>query len=97
MWVDKTIQIEKGVRKMETVIAALISAAAAIVVGAIQNSKTRALLEYRLLELEKKQDKHNSVIERMYKVEEKTAVQEEQIKVANHRIDDLERSVVSHG
>lgn len=82
---------------METVIAALISAAAAIVVGAIQNSKTRALLEYRLLELEKKQDKHNSVIERMYKVEEKTAVQDEQIKVANHRIDDLERSVVSHG
>ncbi len=81
---------------METVIAALISAASAIIVGAIQNSKTRALLEYRLLELEKKQDKHNSVIERMYKVEEKTAVQEEQIKVANHRIDDLERSV-SHG
>lgn len=81
---------------METIIAALISATAAIVVGAIQNSKTRALLEYRLLELEKKQDKHNSVIERMYKVEEKTAVQEEQIKVANHRIDDLERSVC-HG
>lgn len=78
---------------METVIAALISAFSAIIIGVVQNNKTRTLLEYRLLELEKKQDKHNSVIERMYKVEEKTAIQEEQIKVANHRITDLEGKV----
>ena len=37
-------------------------------------------------------DKHNNVIERTYKLEELTAVQEEQIKVANHRIEDLERA-----
>ena len=36
-------------------------------------------------------DKHNNVIERTYKLEELTAVQEEQIKVANHRIEDLEK------
>jgi hypothetical protein len=31
------------------------------------------------------------LIERTYKLEEEMKVQEEQIKVANHRIDDLER------
>ena len=80
---------------IETIVAALISAFAAIVVGAAQNNaqnnKTRALIEYRLKELEKKQDKHNDVIERTYKLEQSTAVMEEQIKVANHRIDDLEK------
>ena len=45
---------------------------------------------YRLDQLEKKQDKHNSVIERTYALEEKVAVIEEKIKVENHRIDDLE-------
>ena len=48
------------------------------------------LTTYRIEQLEKKVDKHNTVIERTYKIEEKQAVQDEQIKVANHRIDDLE-------
>lgn len=48
------------------------------------------LTEYRLKELEKKVDKHNNLIERMYKVEQKQAVTDEEIKVANHRISDLE-------
>lgn len=76
---------------METIFAALISAFSAIVVGAIQNSKTRSLIEYRLMELEKKQDKHNDVIKRMFIAEKDIEVHTEQIKVANHRIDDLER------
>jgi hypothetical protein len=45
---------------------------------------------YRIEQLEKKQDKHNSLIERMYAVEDRLNVQEEKMKVANHRIDDLE-------
>jgi len=45
--------------------------------------KSTALISYRLEQLEKKVDKHNSVIERTYVLEEK-------MKVANHRIDDLE-------
>jgi hypothetical protein len=49
------------------------------------------LMTYRIEQLEKKVEKHNSVIERTYKLEEAQKVQEEQIKVANHRIDDLER------
>lgn len=36
-------------------------------------------------------EKHNSIIERTYRLEEKTALQDEKIKVANHRIDDLEK------
>lgn len=81
----------------ETVIVAmispLISAAAAIIVGAMSNAKTKALIEYKLDELTKKVEKHNSIIERTYKLEEQTALQEEKIKVANHRIEDLERRV----
>lgn len=42
------------------------------------------LTNYRIQELEKKVDKHNTVIER-------TFLLEEEMKVANHRIADLER------
>lgn len=55
------------------------------------NKKNSALIAYRLEELEKKVDKHNSLIERTYSLEEAQAVIEEKIKVANHRIDDLEK------
>ena len=58
---------------METVLAAAISAAVTLAVCMIQNhaqaEKTRALLDYRLGELEKKQDKHNNLMERTYKLE----------------------------
>lgn len=49
------------------------------------------LMSYRIEQLEKKVEKHNNLIERTYKLEEISALQAEQIKVANHRIDDLER------
>lgn len=48
------------------------------------------LTGYRIEQLEKKVDKHNTVIERTYKLEEEQAVMHEQIRVANHRIADLE-------
>ena len=58
---------------METVLAAAISAAVTLAVCLIQNhaqaEKTRALLDYRLGELEKKQDKHNNLMERTYQLE----------------------------
>lgn len=59
-----------------------------------QNGKMSALIEYRLSELEKKVDKHNSIIERTYNLEQQTALQEEKIKVANNRIEDLEKKVM---
>lgn len=36
-------------------------------------------------------EKHNGVIERTYRLEDNDKLLEEKIKVANHRIDDLER------
>lgn len=57
------------------------------IIGIIANSRVTA---YRLKELEKKVDKHNTVVERTYKVEERLSVIDEEIKVANHRISDLE-------
>lgn len=48
------------------------------------------LTNYRIEQLEKKVEKHNSVIERVYRLEKHEAVVDEEIKVANHRIDDLE-------
>ena len=41
------------------------------------------LIKYRIEQLEKKVEKHNSVMERTFRLEE-------QRKVANHRIQDLE-------
>ena len=77
------------------ILAAVISALAAIVVCVIsnhyQNENTRNLLEYRLTQLEEKVDKHNNLVERTYKLEQHNEVQDEKIKVANHRIDDLEK------
>ena len=56
-----------------------------------QTVKTQTdLTLYRLDELEKKQDKHNSIIERMYKAEENIKVLQEQHKTEKHRIADLE-------
>lgn len=56
-----------------------------------QNDKTIALIDYKLTELTKRVDKHNNTIERTYRLEEQMALQEEKMKVANHRIEDLER------
>ena len=82
---------------METIISACISAGVTLLVCVITNrgqqEKTRALLEYKMEELTKRVDKHNNVIERTYRLEEAAKINEEKIKVANHRIEDLERKV----
>ena len=49
------------------------------------------LTNYRIQQLEEKVEKHNHVIERVYKLETNDAVTEEEIKVINHRIADLEQ------
>lgn len=81
---------------IETVVTALITGGVTLTVCVINNyfqhKKTIALIEYKLDELTRRVDKHNNVIERTYKLEELTALQEEKIKVANHRIEDLEKA-----
>lgn len=49
------------------------------------------LTNYRIEQLEKKVDKHNNLVERMYNLEEKQAIQEALNKVVDHRIADLEK------
>ena len=53
-----------------TVIAALITAGFAFLGVYVSNRKQAALVVYRLEKLEQKVDKHNSVVERMYRLEE---------------------------
>ena len=50
-----------------------------------------AVIDLKIQTLSDRVEKHNGVIERTYKLEQETAVHTEQIKVANHRIEDLER------
>lgn len=52
-----------------TIVGALISGIVSLLVASRQHSKSMALIEYRLEQLEEKVDKHNNVVERLYKVE----------------------------
>lgn len=86
----------------EAIIVALITAASAVVCQLVIASSSRKtmqqaqydsqkLIEYKIDKLSERVDKHNSVIARTYKLEQDYAVVAEQIKVTNHRIEDLER------
>ena len=64
-------------------IVAVVTAGASIVCQLLISNNTAAVMRYRLDELEKKVMKHNNLVETIYRLEE-------QMKVANHRIADLE-------
>lgn len=87
---------------MQSFIPALVSAAATLLVCLINNhyqrieaekkhSETITLITYRIDELTEKVNKHNNLIDRTYQLENRADLQEEKLKVANHRIDDLEK------
>ena len=75
----------------DTVIVALISLFGTLfgTFGGIVTSNK--LTAYRIEQLEKKVDKHNNVIERVFRLEDNDRLIEEKIAVANHRIADLEK------
>ena len=68
---------------MDAIIAALVSGIVTLAGVLIANSKSQAVTDVKIEELTREVRKHNSFAE-------KIPVIEEQIKVANHRIDDLE-------
>lgn len=68
---------------METIVAAIITGIVTLTGVLIANSKSQAVTDVKIEELTREVRKHNSFAE-------KIPVIEEQIKVANHRIDDLE-------
>ena len=68
---------------MAAIIAAVISGAVTLLASLIANSRSRAITDTKLEELTREVREHNSFARRM-------PVVEEQIKVINHRIADLE-------
>ena len=68
---------------MEAILVACISGAVTLVCVLIANGKTQAVMETKVDELTREVREHNNFARRM-------PVVEEQIKVINHRIEDLE-------
>ena len=81
---------------METIISACISAGVTLLVCLITNhaqaEKTVALLEYRLDELTKAVQRHNSVLERVYNLETEAKRHDDELHRVNHRLEALEDS-----
>lgn len=65
---------------LNTIIVALFSLVGTLVGVYVANSKTTALISYRLEQLEEKVQKHNNIVERMYHLEERASIIEEKIK-----------------
>ena len=86
---------------MQTIIGAIISAAAAITVCIINaNSQNKKILSEldkhnavqteQITQLKEQVRKHNNIIERTYKLEKDVAVLNNRESVSEHRIEDLE-------
>lgn len=76
---------------MESIIVSLIGLAGSAIGSILGVIASARLTSYRLEQLEKKVQAHNNLIERMYQVEERTELQEEKIRAADRRIENLER------
>lgn len=83
-----------GVMPMNTeIVVAMIGLIGSVAVqfgGILVNSK---LTSYRLEQLETKVNQHNNMIERVYKLEQENAVQDNRLAVTDHRLNDLENKV----
>ena len=76
----------------ETIIVAILSLIGTLAGSLLGIVAANKLVIYRIEQLEKKVEKHNNVLERVYDLEKSEALIKEEIKVANHRIDDLENN-----
>lgn len=75
----------KGGDIVETIVAAIITGIVTLAGVLIANGKSQAVTDVKIEELTREVRKHNSFAE-------KIPVIEEQIKIAHHRIDDLEHT-----
>lgn len=75
----------------EAIIVAVLGLMGTLAGSYLANRKSTALIAYRLEQLEAKVSKHNNLVERTYALEEAVELIKERQKVANHRIDDLEK------
>ena len=69
---------------MESIISAILAGAVTLIGVLIANSRSNAVMEYKIEELTREVRAHNNFAQRV-------PVMEEQIKVVNHRIADLEQ------
>ena len=74
----------------EAIIVAALGLVGTLVGSYLANRKSTALIAYRMEQLEQKVSKHNNLVERTYALEESVALMDERVRVANHRIADLE-------
>lgn len=75
---------------LEAIIVGVLSLCGTLGGAYLANRKSSALIAYRLEQLEEKVNKHNGVIERTYALEQRVSVDEEKLKVTEHRLSDLE-------
>ena len=87
-WVHVDTRADKarwrGVRPMESIISAIIAGAVTLIGVLIANGKSQAVTDTKLEELTREVREHNNFARRV-------PILEEQMKVANHRIADLEK------
>ena len=76
-------QVKKEVNPMESILSALIAGAVTLIGVLIANSRSQAVTDTKLEELTREVREHNNFARRV-------PILEEQMKVANHRIADLE-------
>ena len=76
----------------ETIIVAILSLAGTLIGSLFGILASNKLVVYRIEQLEKKVEKHNNVLERVYVLEKDEAVIKEDLKVVSHRIEDLEKT-----
>ena len=78
----------------ETIFAAIVTGVVTLAVCLVNNyfqqSKTRALLEYKLNELTERVNKHHDLVERTYRLEEQVSITNEKVKELTRRLHALE-------
>lgn len=74
----------------ESIIVAIVTGAFALLGTFLANRKAAALQEYKIEELTKAVQKHNQLVERTYRLEERTELQEAEINRHKERLRILE-------
>ena len=73
---------------MESVIVACITGVVTLVGVLLSNSKSRAVMEYKIDELSARVEKHNTMIERQQAVERDVAVLKNDVVTLYHKVGD---------
>jgi len=73
---------------MESVIVACITGVVTLVGVLLSNSKSRAVMEYKIDQLSARVEKHNSMIERQYQVEQDVAVLKNDVENLYYKVGD---------